>query len=240
MDKYRQLQIDPTECVQRYKQFYGGLVFDKLWGLDIKETMLSPKIRPLNMDMIIAGPALTVKMHAHPEHEEIIRERGEHGWGGGPKQKLLMEAISPGCVICIDTGPNFLCAHWGEMSSHLAQSRGATGAVVAGNIRDTRVLLQMDDFPVFTMGITANAKTGWIVEAVNIPIYMPGHLKHSVKVFPGDFVFGDSDGVQIIPQDAVDEVMLRCEALLAKENEERKEIQAGMSVEDVYRIYGNL
>jgi len=240
MNNYRQLQIDQTERVQRYKRFYGGLVFDKLWALNIKETTLSPKIRPLHMDMIIAGPALTVKMHVHPETEAAIEERGERGWGGGPKQKQLMEAVVPGSVICIDTGPNFLCAHWGEMSSHLAQSLGAVGAVVAGNVRDTRILLQMTDFSVFTMGIAANAKTGWIVDAVNVPIYMPGHLKHSVKVFPGDFVFGDSDGVQVIPQDAVDEVMLRCEELLAAEKEERKKIRAGMSVDDVYRIYGNL
>jgi regulator of RNase E activity RraA len=69
---------------------------------------------------------------------------------------------------------------------------------------------------------------------------MPGHLKHSVKVFPGDFLFGDSDGVQVIPFDVVDEVMLRCEELLESEDEERKKIRGGMSIDDVYLTYGNL
>ena len=240
MTAYRHLDIDPVERVRRYKRFYGGLVFDKLWALGIKETMLSPEIRPLRPDMILAGPALTVKMHSHAEEEEAIQERGERGWGGGPKQRQVMQSITPGCILCIDTGPNLLAAQWGEMSSHLAQMHGAVGLVMAGNIRDTRILLSMEDFPIFTLGIVANAKTGWIVNEINTSLYMPGHLKHSVKVFPGDFLFGDSDGVQVIPQDAVDEVMLRCEELLESETEERRKILEGMSLDDVYRTYGNL
>jgi regulator of RNase E activity RraA len=228
------------ERVQRYKQFYGGLVFDKLWSLDIKETILSADVRPLHQRMILAGHALTVKMHSYAEEEEIIRARGNRGWGGGPKQKEVMKAITPGSVLCIDTGPNSLVAVWGEMSAHLAQNLGAVGVVVAGNVRDTRVLVQMKGFPVFSMGAVANAKAGWIVDKVNAPIYMPGHLKHSVKVFPGDFLFGDSDGVQVIPRYVMDEVMLLCEELLETETEERKRINEGLSLDDVYRIYGNL
>jgi 4-hydroxy-4-methyl-2-oxoglutarate aldolase len=232
--------LDPLARNRRYQRLYGGLVFDKLWALGIRDTMLSPQIRPLRQDMVLAGHALTVKMHSYPESEETLRARGEEGWGGGPKQREIMDAITPGCVICIDTGPNLLCAHWGEMSSHLAQSLGAEGIVLAGNVRDTRVILRMEDFPVFTLGVTANAKTGWIVEAVNEPIYMPGHLRHSVPVRPGDYLFGDSDGVQVIPAEVADDVLLRCEELLTSETEERRRILEGMSLDDVYRLYGNL
>ena len=240
MSQYRHLDINPAERVKRYKRFYGGLVFDKLYSLGIRETSLSPGFRPLRQDMLFAGYALTVKMHSHAESEEVLEERGNRPWGGGPKQKLVMEAVTPGCVICIDTGPSFLCAQWGEMSSHLAQSQGAAGVLIAGNVRDTRIILQMEDFPVFTMGYAANARTGWIVNEINTPIYLPGHLKRSVKVFPGDFVFGDTDGVQVIPAEVVDEVMLRCEELLDNEIDERKKIKAGMSIDDVYREYGAL
>ncbi|MFC1528527.1 RraA family protein [Candidatus Latescibacterota bacterium] len=240
MSQYRHLEIDQTERVKRYKCFYGGLVFDKLYSLDIRETSLSQRFRPLRQDMVLAGYALTVKMHSHAESEEVIEERGERPWGGGPKQKLVMETVTPGCVICVDTGPSLLCAQWGEMSSHLAQSQGAAGVLIAGNVRDTRIILQMKDFPVFTMGYAANARTGWIVNEINTPIYLPGHLKYSVKIFPGDFIFGDTDGVQVIPAEVVDEVMLRCEELLENENKERKKIKSGMSINDVYREYGAL
>jgi 4-hydroxy-4-methyl-2-oxoglutarate aldolase len=240
MPEYRHLNIDQVERVKRYKRFYGGLVFDKLYSLGIRESMLSQSIYPLKSEMVIAGYALTVKMHSHADPEAVILERGDRPWGGGPKQRLVMEAITPGAVVCIDTGPSSFCAQWGEMSCNLAKRLGATGVVVAGNVRDTRIILQMEDFPVFTMGTTCNARTGWIVNEINTPIFMPGHLKHSLKVFPGDFIFGDLDGVQVIPAEVVDEVMLRCEELLDAETEERKQIRAGMPLGDIYKNYGNL
>ena len=92
---------------------------------------------------------------------------------------------------------------------------------MAGNVRDTRIILQMENFPVFTMGTVANARTGWKVNEINEIIFMPGHLRHSVRVFPGDFIFGDTDGVQIIPKEMTDEVMLLCEGILDKEKYQR-------------------
>jgi len=240
MPDFRKLDIDDMERVKRYRRFYGGLVFDKLFALGIKETALSPKIKPLRLDMVVAGRILTVKMHSHAESDEAIKERGNRPWGGGANQRKVMDAVRPGSVICIDTGPSFNVAQWGEMSSHLAQSNGATGIVMAGNVRDTRIILQMDDFPVFTMGTCPNARTGWIVNEIDTPIFMPGHLKHVVRVFPGDFIFGDTDGVQVIPAEAVDEVLLLCEELLDDEVEERKRIKGGMSIDEVYKTYGNL
>jgi len=240
MPEYRALDISDVERVKRYKRFYGGLVFDKLYALGIRENTLSPRFRPLRDDMVLTGRALTVKMHSHAESEETIVERGNRPWGGGPRQRKVMEAVTPGAVICIDTGPSFICAQWGEMSCHLAQSLGAAGVLVSGNVRDTRVILRMEDFPVFTIGYAANARTGWIVNEINTPIYLPGHLKHSMKVFPGDWIFGDTDGAQLIPAVVVDEVMLMCEELLDAEEREREEIKKGMSVNDVYKNYGNL
>jgi 4-hydroxy-4-methyl-2-oxoglutarate aldolase len=57
---------------------------------------------------------------------------------------------------------------------------------------------------------------------------------------PGDFSFGDNDGVQLIPRDLVDEVLLRVEAIFEHENREREQIAAGMSVDEVYRTFGVL
>jgi 4-hydroxy-4-methyl-2-oxoglutarate aldolase len=61
-----------------------------------------------------------------------------------------------------------------------------------------------------------------------------------VAVRPGDFIFGDNDGVQLIPAGLVDEVLLRVEATFEKENEERALIAGGMSVDEVYRVFGVL
>jgi len=59
-------------------------------------------------------------------------------------------------------------------------------------------------------------------------------------VMPGDFIFGDNDGVQLIPAALVDEVLLRVEATFEKENEEREQLAAGMPIDEVYRVFGVL
>jgi regulator of RNase E activity RraA len=69
---------------------------------------------------------------------------------------------------------------------------------------------------------------------------LPGHLTHYVKVFPGDFIFGDNDGVQLIPAEVVDEVLLQIEATFEKENKERELLATGMSIDEVYKTFGVL
>jgi regulator of RNase E activity RraA len=112
--------------------------------------------------------------------------------------------------------------------------------LLAGNCRDTSYVLRMRDFPIFSFGTTPNAFGGWTILEVNVPVFLPGHLTHYVTVNPGDFVFGDNDGVQLIPERFVDEVLLRVEETFEKESEERDRLAAGMPIEDVYRIYGIL
>jgi hypothetical protein len=46
--------------------------------------------------------------------------------------------------------------------------------------------------------------------------------------------------VQLIPKEMVDEVLLRVEAIFAKENIEREQLAAGMPIDEVYRTYGVL
>lgn len=112
--------------------------------------------------------------------------------------------------------------------------------LLAGNCRDTQYVLKMPDFPMFSFGTRPNAFGGWMITEVGKPIYLPGHLAHYVQVNSGDFIFGDNDGVQLIPKELVDEVLLRVEATFEKENEERDALAAGMPIDEVYRTYGVL
>ncbi|MFH5801432.1 RraA family protein [Haladaptatus sp. CMAA 1911] len=145
-----------------------------------------------------------------------------------------------GTVLCFDCGGDMQPAHFGEMSCRLAYSQGCRGMLVAGNIRDTRYIVEMDDFPSYSFGTVPNAFGGWAITDVHRPIQLPGHLTHYVPVTPGDFVFGDRDGVQIIPERVVDEVLLRVEGIFEEESEERRKIDEGMPVEEVYDEYGVL
>lgn len=78
------------------------------------------------------------------------------------------------------------------------------------------------------------------INAINEPVFLPGHLTHYVRVEPGDFIFGDNDGVQLIPRHLVDEVLLRVEEIFDKENRQRELIAGGMPVDEVYHEFGVL
>ena len=239
----RHLDISTVERVRRYKEFYGGCVSDALTRCGVLNTVLSSEFYSLRQDMILAGEALTVKLHSLAGEiltEEQRAARDQEWKEIGSPQKRMMMSVYPGCIICFDTGGDMQPAHFGEMSCTLAQAHGCAGMVIAGNIRDTRYVLKMEDFPVFTLGTRPNAFGGWRITDIQQPIFLPGHLNHYVRVNPGDFIFGDTDGVQVIPKEFVDEVMLICEDIVAKENEERRLIREGMPIDEVYTIYGDL
>jgi regulator of RNase E activity RraA len=244
----RKLDITDLERIERFRLAgYGGSVSDSLHSLGVDNTVLSDRFKALRQGMQLVGRALPIKLHSQVAYDTVPgwKEAMEKKWEaeGGHPQKRMMRAVTesaPGSVLCFDCGEDMQPAHFGEMSCQLAYAHGCRGMLLAGNCRDTQYVLKMPDFPMFSFGTRPNAFGGWIITEVNNPIYLPGHLTHYVKVMPGDFIFGDNDGVQLIPRDLVDEVLLRVEAIFAKENEEREALAAGMPIDEVYRVFGVL
>lgn len=240
----RSLDITDLERIERFKKLYGGVVADALFLCGVVDTVLSHTLKPLDAHSVIAGRCLPVKWHSlAPEVHLTAAEfnaRQEKWDKEGSPQKKMHEATFPGCVFVFDTGGDTQSAVFGEMSCNLAKSRGCVGVINSGMTRDTRYVRRIEDFPYFTLGSTPNAYGGWRVIDVNVPIYIPGHLKHYVMVCPGDFVFGDDDGLQIIPKDVVDEVLLKAEEIFAFEENEREQIRKGMPLDQVYKEFGDL
>ena len=246
--KIRHLDITDLERIERFRRAgYGGSVSDAMAGLGVRDTVFSDRFRPLRQGMQLVGRALPIKLHSLVERpltpEERQAQQAKWEAEGGHPQKRMMRTVAasePGAVLCFDCGGDAQPAHFGEMSCQLAYAHGCRGMLLAGNCRDTQYVLKMPDFPMFSFGTRPNAFGGWIITDVNAPIYLPGHLTHYVKVMPGDFIFGDNDGVQLIPKDLVDEVLLRVEATFEKENKEREMLAAGMPIDEVYRVFGVL
>lgn len=246
--QFRQLPITDLERIQRFRiAGYGGSVSDALNHLGVRDTIFAAQFTPLRQGMQLVGRAIPIKLHSMvelpltPEERKALQERWEAE--GGHPQKRMMETVAKsadGSILCFDCGGDMQPAHFGEMSCQLAYAHGCRGMLLAGNCRDTQYVLKMPDFPIFSFGTRPNAFGGWGITDVNKPIFLPGHLTHYVRVLPGDFIFGDNDGVQLIPRDMVDEVLLAVEATFEKENKEREELAAGMTVDEVYRLYGVL
>ena len=240
----RTLDIDDPERVERYKKLYGGCLNDALWLTGIVDTILDHGIKPLNHGDIIAGRCITVKWHSVAPEIHMTEEEKDARYlkwqKEGSPQKRMMKSIIPGAVLVFDTGGDMQAAQFGEMSCTLAKSRGCVGVINSGMTRDTRYILKIENFPYYARGTTPNAYGGYRVIDVNIPVHIRGHLTHYVVVNQGDFVFGDNDGLQVIPKDYVDEVLIRAEEILDFENEERRLIREGMPIDQVYDMYGDL
>ncbi len=249
MDQVRHLDIDDKERIERFRNAgYGGNISDSLWALGVCDTVLSQRFKALKQGMQLVGRALPVKLHTvvldsayTPEMNDKYMEEKfkneEH------PQKRMMRCVAesdPGSVLCFDCGGDMQPAQFGEMSCQLAYSHGCRGMLISGNCRDTQYVLKMKDFPIYSFGTAPNAFGGWIVTDVNVPILLPGHLTHYVQVFPGDYVFADNDGAQIIPKEIVDEVLLRVEEISRKENIQRKALEDGMPIDEVYSEFGVL
>jgi regulator of RNase E activity RraA len=244
----RRLNITDLERIERFRRAgYGGSVSDALYGLGVHDTVFSDRFKPLRQGMQLVGRAIPIKLHSQVDYANLPgwQNEMEQKWEaeGGYPQKRMMRLVAesePGAILCFDCGGDMQPAHFGEMSCQTAYAHGCRGMLLAGNCRDTQYVLKMPDFPMYSFGTRPNAFGGWIITEVNKPIYLPGHITHYVKVMPGDFIFGDNDGVQLIPKDLVDEVLLQVEETFAKENEEREALASGISIDEVYRRFGVL
>ena len=238
----RRLDITDLERIARFRKAgYGGCVSDAVHGMGVTDNILSADFKPLRQGMQLVGRALPIKLHSLTGASN--QPGAQEGTTVEHPQKRMMrmvESLEDGTILCFDCGGDMQPAQFGEMSCQLAYAHGCRGMLLAGNCRDTQYVLKMPDFPMYSFGTRPNCYFGWEIIDINNPIFLPGHISHYVTVNPGDFIFGDNDGVQTIPKEFVDEVLLRVEATSKKENEQREQLAAGMPIDEVYKKFGVL
>jgi len=142
-------------------------------------------------------------------------------------------------VIVVDACGDTETSIWGGLMAGLCQQKGVVGAVVDGAIRDTDEIKALS-FPICTRAIvprsTHSPYSGRMEPIeVNVPITCGG-----VLVNPGDIVLADEIGVVVVPQEEAGEVLERARQQAAKEEETRKRIKEGKTVEELLSEFGRL
>ena len=206
------------------RELYTPVVGDILDDLGFTRQFLPQPVQSLREEMKLAGRAMPVVM---------IDVYGKQKKPFG----LLTEALDqlqPG-EIYLASGGDMRCAYWGEILTATAKTRGAAGAVINGFHRDTPKVLEQN-WPVFSRGRFAQ-DSGVRTQVVDYrcPIEVG-----QVSVQPGDLVFGDLDGVVIVPKKVEAEVIEKALAKARGEKLVRKEIEAGMSSTAAFKKYGIL
>lgn len=210
-------------------ELFTCVVGDVMDVMGYRRQFLPPGIRPATEGMRVIGRAKTV-LEADCYGRHVAHEDKDHAFG---VMFDALDSIKAGEVyICTGASPNYAC--WGELMSTAAMHRGATGAVVEGYSRDTNGVRALN-FPTFSIGFYGQDQgmRGRVID-YDCPI----QFSNNVLVNPGDIVFGDIDGVVIIPTAIEQEVV---EAALEKvrgENMVRKLIKEGMPTRQVWDQYG--
>ncbi len=206
------------------RELYTPVVGDILDALGRYHQFLPAPVQPLTSAMKVAGRAMPVVMiDVH-----------------GPQKKpfgLLTEALDDlkAGEIYIAGGGGMRCAYWGELLTATARTRSAAGAVIDGYHRDTPQVLAQS-WPVFSRGRFAqDSAVRTQVADFRCPVEIGG-----VWIEPGDFVFGDLDGVVVVPRALEKEVISRALEKARGEKVVRKAIEEGMSATAAFRKFGIL
>ena len=126
-------------------------------------------------------------------------------------------------------------ALWGELLTACGKARGAVGAVLDGYTRDTPKVIEQN-FPVFCTGTWAqDSSVRTYVFQWRCPIEIG-----QVTIHNGDIVFGDIDGVLIIPKEIAPEVLEKALEKASTEKTMRKAIENGMLVTEAFAKFGVL
>lgn len=207
-----------------------AVVGDIMDQLGFQNQFLSPKIKPLRDDMIVVGRAMPVL-----ETDTLDNTSTSSNATLKKPFGLMLEALDQlkenEIYLCTGGTPTY--ALWGELMSTRALQCGASGAVLNGYSRDTLGILKLN-FPTFSYGTYAQdqAPRGKVID-FRVPIKID-----NVAITPGDVVFGDIDGVCIIPQEIDKKVVELAIEKVKGENLVRKSIEAGMSSVEAFNKYG--
>lgn len=213
------------------RELFPALVGDAMDQLGLTHQFLPPEIKPIRADMVVIGRAMPVL-----EADVFVSSiQGTANQLSAEPFGLMFHALDDlrlhEVYVCTGASPRY--ALWGEMMSTRAIKLGAAGAVVNGYMRDTRAVLALD-YPTFAWGSYAQdqGSRGKVID-FRVPIEMAG-----VVIKPGDIVFGDVDGVCIIPQAAEQDAFAAALNKARGEKRVKKAIEGGMSTVEAWHTYG--
>ena len=213
------------------RDLFTCVVGDVMDKLELQHQFLPPQIRPLRADMVVVGRAMPVLA------VDVFAEKAT-GTANQLMAKpfgLMLEALDdlrPNEVY-VSTGSSPRNALWGELMSIRARKLGGSGAVLNGYTRDTKAILDLN-FSTFSWGpYGQDSSPRYKVVDFRVPLEIG-----AVRLRPGDILFGDIDGVCLIPTEAADEVFAKALEKVRGEKLVRKALEEGSSAIAAFEKHG--
>ena len=216
--------IDPSQL----HALSAAVLSDVMDSLGLGRRAMQPFVRPLDDGQVLVGRARTgLYMPAY-----ALRD-GENPY---EVEIALVDDLKPQDVVVLAcNGPTDRIAPWGELLSTASVARGAAGCVTDGLVRDVKQIRQMQ-FPVFHGGIgplDTKGRARMVERDTRVEC-------GGVSIEPGDIVFGDVDGVVVIPRAHEHDVVLKAIEKVTGENHTRDALRQGEPLAVVFKRFGIL
>ena len=207
--------------MELFEKLETGAVSDAMIAYGIGQW--AQGIFPIKPDMKIYGRASTAQFAVITPPRKIMN------------QYDVIETAQPGDVL-VWSSPvttNIM----GENIMNFLVRNGMNGIVVDGYCRDMNLIGESGK-PFFSKGraIASSSKNFMCSpEFINVPVSCGG-----VVVNPGDYIFGDNDGIMVIPKDAVDDVLYQAQIHMEWEKTLAEGIRNGADAKKMKELYSAL
>lgn len=216
--------IDPKQL----HTLSAAVLSDVMDSLGLKQRAMKPFVRPLDDGVLLVGRARTGLYM--PNYS--LRE-GENPY---EVEIALVDDLHPGDVVVLAcNGPTDRIAPWGELLTTASMARGATGCVTDGLVRDVKQIRDLG-FAVFHGGIgplDTKGRARMVERDTRVEC-------GGVGIDSGDIVFGDVDGVVVIPREHEEAVLAKAVEKVTGENLTRDALRKGEALAVVFKRFGIL
>lgn len=209
------------EVLDAYSRLYTCAVSDAIDELGLEPGFIDSGIRPMWLGARMVGFATTMKMIPSDEQlEDDIVARMVKFIRKAPKFP----------IICVDMSNKMSAAGLGQSTSRIMQKLGFRGGLVDGAIRDMAQVIDLK-FPIFARGIVCSSIRGRMVidiDATMKPIQCGERTIHT-----GDLVFGDINGVVIVREKHIEEVLEKAQEIISTDKWWFEQLENGRDPADI-------
>lgn len=199
------------------KHLSSCILSDIMWEYGINATITSLKLNLSNQKIL--GRANTLKVRKLKENEDF---RGIY------KGLDTYKKMRNGEIIVVENECNDN-AYFGELNCNLAIRSGIQATIINGVTRDGNEVSRLN-YPVFSKGYCCKDVRGVAtIESFNQEIEIDG-----VSIKPGDLIFGDLNGIIVIPKGIEKEIIQRA---IENIKTEKNVLDKIIEKKDAYAIY---
>jgi regulator of RNase E activity RraA len=205
-----------SEIVKQFSKYSSPTISDAMDRLGIEGACLG--IKPLDRSFRVLGEAFTLK------YEATGTKKGNIG--------DFIDDIEAGKVIVIDNAGRLDRTVWGDILTTMSSIKKIGGTVIDGVCRDTDKSFELH-YPIFSRDhYMRTGKDRVQLEAINVPVTIS-----DIRVNPGDIIFGDADGVVVIPKEKAEAVLKIAAEIEEAEDRIRVAIQNGMRLDEARKKF---